>query len=240
MAAGIVALLLSARPDLGWRDVQHLIVQTTKITDAKDYDWATNGAGYHINHKYGFGNLDAAALVDASARHTLVPSPALSTSMQTYAGLDIPFASADSYLEHSLAVGQSNLGQLKTLEHVQVTVKILHKERRYLTIRLISPAGTESILASERTYDMSQDGFMPWTFGTVRCWGESPVGAWRLQISDSRWALPPGSVPEPGQLLSWGLTFHGMCSEEDVVLGGNGRPTCSDSQTLFNLIYAMR
>lgn len=232
MAAGIVALVLSARSDLGWRDVQHLIVRTAKTTDIKDKDWAINGAGYHVNHKYGFGNLDAAALVNAALNHTLVPSPALTTSVQTYAGLEIPMSSSEVHLEHVLTVSESSLGQLRKLEQVQLTVRISHKERRYLTIRLVSPAGTESIVATERPNDMSQEGFMPWTFGTVRCWGESPVGKWKLIISDSRWALPPGSAPEAGTLLSWGLTFHGICDEDDIVLDRNGRPTCTESQRL--------
>lgn len=232
MAAGIIALLLSARPELGWRDVQYLIVQTAKITDPKDLDWTNNGAGYRINHKYGFGNLDASALVNASMNHTLVPSPALTSSVQAQAGLTIPFSSPDEHLEHSLFV--HDVGQVQSLEHVQVTVRISHLERRFLTIRLISPAGTESILATERTNDMSQDGFMPWTFGTVRCWGESPIGEWKLQISDSRWALPPGAAPIAGTLLSWGLTIYGICGPEDTVLNANGRPTCTESLRLVS------
>jgi subtilisin-like proprotein convertase family protein len=232
MAAGIIALLLSARPDLGWRDVQYLIVRTAKVTDPKDMDWTTNGMGYRINHKYGFGNLDAAALINASLDHNMVPSPALVASVQAQAGLTIPFTGPDDYLEHMLAVSEGSVGQLKTVEQVLVTVRISHKERRYLTIRLTSPAGTESILGTERNNDMSEDGFMPWTFGTVRCWGESPLGLWRLQIADSRWASPPGSASAPGTLLSWGLTFHGVCGEHDVVLDANGRPTCTESQRL--------
>ncbi|KAI9007726.1 peptidase S8/S53 domain-containing protein [Hyaloraphidium curvatum] len=235
MAAGIIALLLSARPDLGWRDVQYLMVQTAKVTDSKDADWSLNGAGYHVNHKYGFGNLDASALVNASAAHKLVPSPALTASLQVYAGLSIPVKSYDDYLEHTLEVASGDVGQLLTLEYVLATVRIAHNERRFLTIRLISPAGTVSMLATERTNDVSTDGFMPWTFSTVRCWGESPLGTWKLQVADSRWSLPQGPIPPtPGTLLSWGLTFHGICGEADTVLDSNGRPTCTESQSIVS------
>jgi len=30
----------------------------------------------------------------------------------------------------------------------------------------------------------STDGFKQWTFSTVRCWGETPTGMWKLLISD--------------------------------------------------------
>lgn len=47
--------MLQANPDLTWRDVQNILVNTAKITDPTDSDWKTNGAGHFINHKYGFG-----------------------------------------------------------------------------------------------------------------------------------------------------------------------------------------
>lgn len=51
-----------------WRDVQHLIVNTAKITSPLDEGWKSNGAGYHFNHKFGFGRLDANAMVDAAEK----------------------------------------------------------------------------------------------------------------------------------------------------------------------------
>ncbi|KAJ3313513.1 hypothetical protein HDU76_002631, partial [Blyttiomyces sp. JEL0837] len=59
IASGIIALMLSARPELSWRDVQQLIVETSQITDPEDPDWVRNGAGRLVSHKYGFGRLDA-------------------------------------------------------------------------------------------------------------------------------------------------------------------------------------
>lgn len=50
-------------PNLSWRDVQHLVVETAQVTSPVDEGWMKNGAGYHFNHKFGFGRLDAAAMV---------------------------------------------------------------------------------------------------------------------------------------------------------------------------------
>ena len=38
-AAGVIALLLQVRPDLGWRDVQQLIVESGVVVDAGDASW---------------------------------------------------------------------------------------------------------------------------------------------------------------------------------------------------------
>ena len=53
-------------PKLTWRDLQHLIVNTAQITSPVDEGWMKNGAGFHFNHKFGFGRLDADALVEAA------------------------------------------------------------------------------------------------------------------------------------------------------------------------------
>lgn len=31
----------------------------------------------------------------------------------------------------------------------------------------------------------SSDGFVDWTFSTVRCWGEKPQGTWQLIVVDN-------------------------------------------------------
>jgi subtilisin-like proprotein convertase family protein len=34
------------------------------------------------------------------------------------------------------------------------------------------------------TKNISNLGLTDWTFNTVRCWGENPVGEWTIQITD--------------------------------------------------------
>jgi len=66
LAAGIFALALGVRPDLTWRDLQHLCVQTAQIVDDTDADWVEVANGHKFNHKYGYGKLDAYKLVKAA------------------------------------------------------------------------------------------------------------------------------------------------------------------------------
>ena len=48
MAAAIVALTLEANPDLGWRDMQHIIIRTSKRQMLQADDWSINGVGREV------------------------------------------------------------------------------------------------------------------------------------------------------------------------------------------------
>ncbi|KAI9366796.1 peptidase S8/S53 domain-containing protein [Zopfochytrium polystomum] len=252
IAAGIIALMLSVRPQLSWRDVQHLIVSAAVPVDLQDEDWSINGAGRLVSHKYGFGALEASKLVDSATRHSLLPlnpsllnisaflTPSESIPLQSETVLHglrekwVPLT-----LESSITVrqGDAEIALLHTIHHVQVTVRIRHSSRRHLRISLISPSGTRSVLAHPRPRDLSSDGFHPWTFMTVRCWGESPVGTWRLLVEDVRtpgyWKeATDGEHVEPniegGTLEMWELKILGECHvyKRDA----DGRGVCANTE----------
>ncbi|KAJ3300535.1 Proprotein convertase subtilisin/kexin type 7 [Borealophlyctis nickersoniae] len=235
MAAGIIALMLSVRPELGWRDIQHLIVNTAKKNDPNDEGWSVNAAGHHISHKYGFGLLDATLLVDAGQRHALLPSPPITLTKNSYTNVKIPTSvDENDAVFAEIEVLEDDAQGLTSIEHVQVTVRLKHSQRRFLTLTLVSPQGTQSMLATPRVKDMGKAGFNPWTFMTVRCWGEKPAGTWKLLMHDQRVGTTDPYTKEPletGELLMWTLTVHGTCGEEDVVVDPNvevaGGRTCS-------------
>lgn len=65
LAAGALALVLEANPDLGYRDVMHLIASTSRIPNVEETDgWIVNAAKYHVNEKYGFGVLDVSQMIE--------------------------------------------------------------------------------------------------------------------------------------------------------------------------------
>lgn len=66
--AGICALILAANPQLGYRDVQQILVQSSRHYDFADSDVRTNGAGFVVSHNVGFGVPDAGLAVQL-ARH---------------------------------------------------------------------------------------------------------------------------------------------------------------------------
>jgi hypothetical protein len=68
----------AANPNLTWRDVQYILVNTAEEREFQA-DWQINGAGKHISHNYGFGLVDAAAAVYCGAKLTNV-APEISAS----------------------------------------------------------------------------------------------------------------------------------------------------------------
>jgi hypothetical protein len=69
-------LCIEANPNLTWRDVRYILAMSAEKIDDTDPDWTTNGAGYPVNHKYGFGRINAkgaVALADAETWRTVGP-----------------------------------------------------------------------------------------------------------------------------------------------------------------------
>ena len=66
--SGLAALLLSANPNLTYRDVQLILALASRQFDESDPDLTYNGAGLRVSHNTGFGVPDAGYAVDL-ARH---------------------------------------------------------------------------------------------------------------------------------------------------------------------------
>ena len=61
-------------PTLSWRDIQYLIAYTSDPTPFQSASgWATNGAGLLVSHQFGFGAIDAEAMVTRAQHWTNVP-----------------------------------------------------------------------------------------------------------------------------------------------------------------------
>ncbi|GAA5987157.1 hypothetical protein JCM11641_002149 [Rhodosporidiobolus odoratus] len=189
IAAGIFALVLEIRPDLTWRDMQHLCVRTAVQINPNDPDWQMTASGRPYNHKYGFGKLDAWAIVDLAKRWELVKPQAWWTSpiarpINAVAGQGVPITESGAIA--SLEVTRAELAQanFEKLEHVTITVFVQHQRRGNIEVELDSPRGMKSILARPRRFDESPDGMMGWVFMSVKHWDEDPVGTWTLRVRD--------------------------------------------------------
>lgn len=73
LAAGICALALEANPNLTWRDMQHIVVRTARPQHLIAPDWQTNGVGRNVSHSFGYGLMDAYAMVQLSRKWITVP-----------------------------------------------------------------------------------------------------------------------------------------------------------------------
>jgi len=179
IAAGVIALMLEANPLLGWRDVQEILISTARKNDPSNSDWSVNTAGFHFNHRYGAGLIDASAAVALSSTwNNLVTRVTID---QQDVGLDLRIPdNKNSGITRELTFTNTDF----RVEHAVLRVDIEHAERGDLDIRLISPGGMVSRLMNVRR-DPGAD-VSGWRFMSVRHWGEQAAGKWKIQISDRR------------------------------------------------------
>ncbi|CAH0389779.1 unnamed protein product [Bemisia tabaci] len=197
LAAGICALALEANMKLTWRDMQHIVVQTARPANLKTADWAVNGVGRNVSHSFGYGLMDAGAMVELARKWQTVPEQHRCDVSMPLTVRTIP---AKSYiaLQHTV----KKCPGVNYLEHVQAKITLNAQRRGDLRISLTSPHGTTSVLLAQRPHDSSRLGFHQWPFMTVHMWGESPIGTWKLEIHNEGRIF--GS-----EILEWNMIFYG-------------------------------
>jgi len=202
-AAGVVALMLQANPNLGWRDVQEILMRSAKKVNPTDGDWVTNGGGINHNHKFGAGLVDAAAAVALARTWTNLGASQARPVATTGAAVAIP---------DNNATGVSRVfdfaGTFLRVEHVTVQLTISNIPKGQLEITLTSPNGTVSRLSE--VHDDTTNTYDGWTFMSVRHWGESSNGVWTVNVAD-RTAGTTGSV------TSVNLTVHGSADDRPTI-----------------------
>lgn len=225
LVSGIVALMLEANPNLTWRDVQHILVETAQKNDPNHRDWVQNSAGLWVNHNYGFGAVDA-TLVTQAAMNWEVVQPEISI---TSGAIDIVGRDAEGNIDHTIldrlpknnttgveipdfdATGITDsvtiLEDIK-IEKIEIVFDAKGLYRGDLEIVLIAPDGTESVLAQPRFDDGT--GYENWVFTSTRHWGESSLGEWQLRVRD----LMSGDV---GTWNGWKLNFYGTENDATTV-----------------------
>ncbi len=194
LASGVIALLLQANPNLGWRDVREIMARSARKNDSTDSDWVTNGAGLSVNHKYGFGTVDAnAALTYAKTWTPLTGSQIVtSTLWQTNGG------TATAITDNNTAGVSQNIvvtgSGITSIEWVTLEFVSAHTFFGDLTVVLTSPSGTKSILSKKHNCLLTSgaQGTCPmssvsgtWKFGSARHLGETANGTWTVQVWDT-------------------------------------------------------
>ncbi|NWS29195.1 FURIN protein, partial [Polioptila caerulea] len=225
LAAGIIALALEANKNLTWRDMQHLVVQTSKPAHLNANDWVTNGVGRKVSHSYGYGLLDAGAMVSLAKNWTTV-------GPQRKCVIDILAEPRDigKRLEVRRKVdaclGKANY--ISRLEHAQARLTLSYNRRGDLAIHLVSPMGTRSTLLAARPHDFSADGFNDWAFMTTHSWDEDPSGEWVLEIENT------SDAKNYGTLTKFTLVLYGTATDSPGLsnqLESSGCKTLTPSQT---------
>ena len=203
IVAGVAALVLQVKPALTWRDVRRVIAYSARKNDPGDPGWATNLAGLHVNHKYGFGVADAnSAAAIANAFAPGAPELSFGTALVSPAAA-IPDNTATG-VSSAVTVSGSAVGHV---EFIEVTVTISHPRSGDLEILLDRGAGPLDVLAVPHSCDQVAgveqcSQIQNWTFGTLRHLDEPADGVWTLRVNDRRGG-------NAGALQSWKLKFWG-------------------------------
>jgi len=177
LAAGLFALMLQARPSLGWRDVRHVVASASRYSAHAS---VANAAGYKHSNEIGFGLLKASALLALAANHTLVPQPQRQCVFATAAAGSIvpgipftitPAACNVSFIENAIV-------------RLALHCPRASGGRGSVRITLRAPSGTQSVLAEPRPGDAANEDYPGegWGFSSLAFWGESPRGDWLLRV----------------------------------------------------------
>ncbi|SMP50657.1 Proprotein convertase P-domain-containing protein [Desulfonatronum zhilinae] len=180
VTSGVVALMLEANPNLGFRDVQEILAYSARQTAFMQA--RTNGAenwnlgGLTFSDAFGFGVVDALAAVrlaetwhkQSTARNQLEVEGSLTglAGRELGRSLSYTFTVADSF----------------TLEHVVLPVAIDGVSLDNLRIDLISPSGTRSTLIKDAL--VQTDG-LQFAFTSAQFLGEDAVGRWTLEMTNT-------------------------------------------------------
>lgn len=209
IAAGICALAMEANPNLSWRDMQYLVVMTSKAGPLlAESGWLTNGRGKQYNHKFGFGLMDTGAIVDMAEKWKPVPLQHICQSPIMTTDLQIPDTIGDRVRASMTTDGcAGTINTVNHLEHVQCKVSLNYMPRGNIMLVLVSPSGTKSTLLFPRPRDTLGSRFDQWPFLSVHFWGESVAGTWTLEVIN----MGQERAPRPGQglLHKWQMIFYG-------------------------------
>jgi subtilisin-like proprotein convertase family protein len=195
LAAGVIALMLEANPELTWRDVQHVLVESARKNDPNHAGWATNDGGYHVNYNYGFGAVDAGAAVTLAEDWVNVAHEVVVDTGVVPVNLEIPDNDPNGVTETASIVDDVRIETIELILNVETTFV------GDLKIVLRGPSGIRSVLAEQRFGD-GQDNYVDYVFTSFRHWGETSTGDWEITISDL-------SSPDAATWIDYRLVFYG-------------------------------
>ncbi|WAQ94920.1 NEC1-like protein, partial [Mya arenaria] len=139
MIAGIIALILQIRPDLPWRQIQHLIFRCschTNLTESTNFK--RNVAGFYYHWHFGFGYLNVTKCIE------------LADTVMALANTTPGIATFPCKLE-GLRTSSVIISKVKVVslnETLEGVTTLIHKSLLESTSKAIlySPMGTSSVL----------------------------------------------------------------------------------------------
>jgi subtilisin-like proprotein convertase family protein len=224
MVSGVVALMLEANPKLIWRDIKHILATTAIQIDQGNQQqrppvringilvepgWITNKAGLKFHNAYGFGLVDATAAVEMAETYQIGQLGEFNKDKYPeLASGDLALSLQPNTLYQN-TINQSSNG---VIEAVRVKLYVESNHISDLSVALVSPSGTRSVLLSPFNaidsitgdyIDLSSNAF----------YGEAIQGDWTIEVYDHlQDASAQGrqnSSASVTRLISWSLKLYG-------------------------------
>ncbi|CAF2019698.1 unnamed protein product [Rotaria magnacalcarata] len=221
VAAGAFALVLEANPELGYRDVMHIVARTARIPSLTQTNgWIINGAGFHVSDRFGFGVIDVAQMIALSQNWTNVQQRY--ECYHEYQGGSRPLRIGKTL---ELSIDVKICENITSIEHVIANISYSFHRRGDVKITIISPSQTPSEVLSYRDADFTDEGIKHFPFMSLHHWGESPTGSWKLRIETRQPQTEEArqsafDYGDKGQLGHFGLLIYGSNSPDQMNSNG--------------------
>lgn len=240
VVSGVVALMLEANENLGWRDVREILATsaslTGSITGARSGfeiegtqfqgntgfgdSWNDGGRAHSLD--YGFGRVDAFAAVRmAEAWDLFSDTPLTSANEQV---LTVSTGVLSTPLPLPTAPGQFltlEVNEQMWIENVDVTIGVslsrIDPSFEQVDLMLLAPDGTEFKLFSTNDLFVEQGQVialpegLSWTFGLAQALGLNALGTWQVYFSGNWSSTLTGGISE------YTLDFFGRAPDVDNV-----------------------
>lgn len=233
MVSGVVALMLQANASLGWRDVQDILAHSARhvgsdvggaTTGFEEYQWIYNGAdtwnggGLHFSNDYGFGLVDAKAAVRLAETWGTNSQTSANERTTTVDLLDLQRTLSGDGLRDPLT---AQVTQDIIIESVQLKVNFpVFADYDDLTLHIIAPDGTRSIVYDQFTLDNNEQGG---PFGAVQ-WDYFISHAFRDMSSAGNWTV---------EFRDMDTSTTSPIAIDDVQLVFNGKTPSADKTYIF-------
>ncbi|MDA1091585.1 MAG: S8 family serine peptidase, partial [Proteobacteria bacterium] len=201
--AGVIALMLEANPNLGYRDVSQILAYTARdrgFTENGADNW--NGGGLTFDHSYGFGLVDAHAAVRLAEYWD---SQSTYSNLRSAVGVSFPHSAIPDGGSTTSLIHAG--GSPIVIDRIEVDLSISHTWIGDLTVQLTSPSGTTSTLinrpgkSASSSFGSGADN-INFTVSSTHFLGEDFNGTWSLKVSDGAFAFA-------GTLNGWVLRYYG-------------------------------
>lgn len=228
--SGVVALMLDANDDLGWRDVADILAMSAALTGSAyggagtghevgswgsggTTGWNGGGSAFHLSYGYGMVNAFAAVRM-AEAWLTMHHDTAQTSANEVtvtarHAGgaVAIPdYAGGVNGVAESTVVVGTDI----EVDTIYVTVKVTHSYASDLVLSLVAPDGTEIPMFVNEGGSTLFDSGLRWTFAVEAARGYSSAGTWAVRATDMAGA-------DTGTINAVSLTFFGSAASDDDV-----------------------